>query len=162
MITRPTRLPNFEKNCVEEAISLSVSILFKVLCVESTSFLPVLIRIFDRTVPYYAGIELILHYFRPYINIPSLGMKTVFNSFPGNPALRLATIKKFGEGNGFQLLCVIIKEHAWLGPEFYFVVVKAILDVSQNPLVSLVAPLLCSIHHLHIKSYKLLEGFFIL
>lgn len=112
----PSKMGNYEKNCVEDSLGLSIMILLKLLPDDPTAHFNVLIRIFDKNVSYYAG------------------SKTYWTSFPGNHHTRIFCIKRFAENNGFPYVLQAIKnpDLTWLGAETLFIFVRALLDADRD------------------------------
>ena len=111
LICSPSKLGHFERKCIEESLSLAMTICLRLLP-EHPRFLPVLVKIFDPTPIYYAGV------------------KIGWSQTAGFPQVRVMFTRKFADNHGFAHVLAVLKhpEQPWLGTEALAILLKALCE----------------------------------
>jgi hypothetical protein len=101
-----------------------------VLLKEEDKHLEVLLKIFSRAPTYYAG----TFPPPPFQDLnSSLGSKTAWTHFPGDPHVRLSCVAKFQDLSGFETVRALMEAH-WLGADKLQIILSALRDVVSSTL----------------------------
>lgn len=112
----PTKLGSFERSKVDLAVETSINIILKSLEMEKIDYIDVLLKLFNKSFPLYAG------------------TKTYWSYLPGDPMLRIQTIRMFQDKGGFNILSTLIEtqKYFWNGAEKTILLVKALSEIDEG------------------------------